>query len=137
MAPRTPGRIDRARLPARSIRLLPVTSVSIDLGAPAGSYASFREWLIAHWQGVEELALTRTTQTNEAGRAAALLPVLGLLPGPLSLIEVGASAGLCLYPDRYSYLYGGHRSVHPTGGPSPVLLHCKTTGEPPIPDEVP
>lgn len=36
-------------------------------------------------------------------RAAALLLVLAQLPGPLSLIEVGASAGLCLYPDRFTY----------------------------------
>ncbi|MFI1198827.1 DUF2332 family protein [Streptomyces sp. NPDC020883] len=30
-----------------------------------------------------------------------MLPVLAALPQPLALIDVGSSAGLCLYPDRY------------------------------------
>jgi len=44
----------------------------------------------------DELAgtvLARRTQTNEPARCATLLPALALLPGPLALIEVGASAG--------------------------------------------
>jgi hypothetical protein len=47
----------------------------------------------------------RTTQTDEAGRCAVLLAGLAQ---PLALLEVGASAGLCLYPDRYAYRYGEH-----------------------------
>jgi hypothetical protein len=35
--------------------------------------------------------------------------VMALLPQPLALIEVGASAGVCLLPDRYGYDYGGRR----------------------------
>ena len=50
--------------------------------------------------------LERSTQTNEPGRCAALLPVLAGLPEPLALLEVGASAGLCLLPDFYGYDYG-------------------------------
>jgi len=50
--------------------------------------------------------LARSTQTNEPGRCAALLPVLTGLPEPLALLEVGASAGLCLLPDFYAYDYG-------------------------------
>ena len=49
----------------------------------------------------------RRTQTNEPRRCATLLPALAQLDGPLALLEVGASAGLCLYPDRYSYRYDG------------------------------
>ncbi|MFC0454415.1 DUF2332 family protein [Rhodococcus jostii] len=67
--------IERLPEPRRQPNL--VLGVSRRLGAPAGTYASFREWLLHHWRGVEELALTRTTQTNEAGRAAVLLPILG------------------------------------------------------------
>jgi hypothetical protein len=45
----------------------------------------------------------------------------------LALLEVGASAGLCLYPDRYAYRYGDHV----VGSGSPVL-ECAATGlEPP------
>ncbi|MET3960034.1 hypothetical protein ABIE52_006969 [Rhodococcus sp. OAS809] len=107
------------------------------LGVPPGSYKSFRQWAIVNWPKIEQLARTRTTQTNEAGRTAVLLPLLGLLTGPISLIEVGASAGLCLYPDRYSYLYDGRRYLHPEDGPSTVLLECTTTGHPPLPDRIP
>lgn len=127
--------IDRLPEPRRQPNL--VFGASQHLGAPPGSYKSFRQWAIVNWTDIEQLARTRTTQTNEAGRAAVLLPILGLLTGPISLIEVGASAGLCLYPDRYSYLYDAHRYLHPEDGPSTVLLECATTGHPPLPDKIP
>jgi hypothetical protein len=75
----------------------------------------------------------RATQTNEPARCTALLPLLGRLDGPLALIEVGASAGLCLYPDRYSYEYDGR----PVGPRSSVHLRCTTTGEVPLPSRLP
>ncbi|NYJ04259.1 DUF2332 domain-containing protein [Petropleomorpha daqingensis] len=75
----------------------------------------------------------RATQTNEAARCAALLPLLAAIAGPLALIEVGASAGLCLYPDRYSYDYDGVR----VGAQSPVHLRCTTTGGLPVPSRLP
>ena len=77
--------------------------------------------------------LSRATQTNEPARCTALLPVLALIDGPLALIEVGTSAGLCLYPDRYSYEYDG-RAVGPRRS---VHLRCTTSGDVPIPDELP
>jgi hypothetical protein len=47
--------------------------------------------------------------------------------GPIALIEVGASAGLNLFPDRYSYSWGGD----PIGtGP---LLTAAVAGAPPLP----
>ncbi|MFD3706018.1 DUF2332 domain-containing protein [Nocardia sp. NPDC058658] len=105
-------------------------------GATAVPYSEFRDQLRANWQAISATALRRRTQTNEAGRAATLLPVLARLPGPLSLIEVGASAGLCLYPDRFSYRYDTV-ALDPSDGPSPVVLTCKTTGPVPIPDRLP
>ncbi|MFE4537493.1 DUF2332 family protein [Streptomyces scopuliridis] len=62
--------------------------------------------------GLRAMMLSRRTQTNEPGRCATLLPALAALDGPLALIEVGASAGLCLHVDRYSYDYG---HTHLTG----------------------
>jgi hypothetical protein len=55
--------------------------------------------------------LARRTQTNEAARCAVLLPALALLPQPLALIEVGASAGLCLLYDEWRYHYVGRGST--------------------------
>jgi hypothetical protein len=54
---------------------------------------------------------TRATQTNEVGRAAALLPGLahvGTLMDrrPLALVDLGASAELLLHLDRYAYRLG-------------------------------
>lgn len=86
---------------------------------------------------VAERLRTRSTQTNEVGRCAALLPALtgvaASAPGapvggarPLGLVEVGASAGLNLLFDRYGYRYepGGHE-VHPN---SPLVLNCVLRG---------
>ncbi|UWS07458.1 DUF2332 domain-containing protein [Phaeobacter inhibens] len=55
----------------------------------------------------------RTTQTNEPGRCAVLLPLLAQITGPIALIEVGASAGLCLLPDVYGYDWGDHKLPPP------------------------
>jgi hypothetical protein len=74
-------------------------------GAPVAPAGPFLHWLRTHWNQVVPVVLARSTQTNEAGRCAVLLPALNAMPGPLALLEVGASAGLCLTPDRYSYRY--------------------------------
>ena len=75
--------------------------------------------------------LTRRTQTNEAGRCATLLPVLARLPQPLALLEVGASAGLCLLPDRYGYDYG-HWQLAPASPDAPVFP-CRANPATPLP----
>lgn len=77
----------------------------------------------------------RRTQTNEPARCGTLLPALALLPGPLALIEVGASAGLTLLVDRYSYDYAGHR-ITGTDPRAPVL-NCEPRGPVPLPGRVP
>ena len=104
------------------------------LGAGNGSFAELRSWLLDHWEETRELMLARSTQTNEAGRCAVLLPALAAIDGPISLIEVGASAGLCLYPDRYSYEYrseSGTVRLDPADGPSPAVLSCEFLGSKP------
>ncbi|WP_344058603.1 DUF2332 domain-containing protein [Microbacterium pumilum] len=97
-------------------------------GAPLEDWAVMREWMRAHWDAIREIALTHETQTNEAGRCATLLPAFGLIEGPIALLEVGTSAGLCLHPDRYSYDYvtdGGVVALDPPTGPSAVRLRCE------------
>jgi hypothetical protein len=93
----------------------------------------FRRLVLDDADRVRAVMLARATQTNEPARCAALLPLLAAMPGPLALIEVGASAGLCLYPDRYGYDYDGTR-VGPAG---PVTIRCTTTGGGPVPEAVP
>lgn len=106
-----------------------IFAVSRLLGAPVGPYLPWRDWVVAHWPAVRAAAETHVTQTNEPGRIAAILPALARIPGPIALVDVGASAGLLLYPDRYSYDYSGTR-LDPADGPSAVLLACETATPP-------
>lgn len=106
-------------------------------GAVPGPYDGLRTVLVEDWEAVRATVLARATQTNEVGRCAVLLPVLARLPGPLALLEVGASAGLCLYPDRVGYRYGNGHRVDPVDGAGPVVLECAVEGEPPLPDVLP
>ncbi len=114
-----------------------VFAVARLLGAPERGYPEFRAWLLGHWPAVAREAAHRRTQTNEPRRCAALVPALPAIPGPLALLELGASAGLCLYPDRYSYRYGDGEWLHPAGGPSTVCLETETRGPVPVPKALP
>lgn len=110
-----------------------VFAVSRLLGAPLEGFAAWRAFVLAHADVLVAECATRSLQTNEPLRLAALLPVLSEIEGPIALLELGASAGLCLYPDRYSYRYvtaeGSERlAVDPHDGPSPVVLQSRVTG---------
>lgn len=104
------------------------------IGAPA-DIGSLRELVAGRPAELRDVMLARRTQTNEAARCAMLLPALAMVPGPLALLEVGASAGLTLLPDRYSYDYGGH-TVTGTDPLAPVLA-CEPRGPVPLPRQVP
>jgi hypothetical protein len=103
-------------------------------GTPA-SAAAFVECIRTHATEIERLMRRRSTQTNEPARCATLLPALARLPQPLALIEVGASAGLCLLPDRYAYAYPGAHV--PAGAPvldPPPTFACRADDATPIPE---
>jgi hypothetical protein len=106
------------------------------LGGPVTDVGAFRVWTLRHWSDVSGVMRARRTQTNEAGRCAVLLPVLATLPPPLALIELGASAGLCLQPDRYAYRYESPDGVR-TVGASPLVLRCRVSGDVPLPTVIP
>ncbi len=100
-------------------------------------WTAFRYAMLTDWSEIEALMLSRSTQTNEPGRCATLLPVFARLPQPLALIEVGASAGLCLLPDRYAYSYGDH-SVRPNDTRADVpIFPCQASPNTPLPHVVP
>jgi hypothetical protein len=104
------------------------------LGGPVMPPAAFRDWAVSHWADLTATMRERRTQTNEPARCATLLPVLAGLPQPLALLEVGAAAGLCLYPDEYQYRFDG-LSVGPRE--SLVRIDCAISGDIPVPAEVP
>jgi hypothetical protein len=83
---------------------------------------------------VQQVMVSHRTQTNEPARCAVLLPSLAQLPQPLALLEVGASAGLCLLPDYYAYEYGGSTVAPSTSGlvAAPVFP-CAVNQETPVP----
>jgi hypothetical protein len=104
-------------------------------GTVPDTYADLRTVVLEHTDALVALMLARRTQTNEPARCATLLPVLAALPQPLALLEVGASAGLTLLPDRYSYDYAGQVLTGPD--PAAPVLRCDPRGPVPVPVELP
>jgi hypothetical protein len=75
----------------------------------------FRRLALEH-PTVEARLTQRVVQTNEVGRLSAVIPALHLAgteapsappggPRPLGIVDVGSSAGLNLWIDRYAYRY--------------------------------
>lgn len=112
-----------------AVRFLGGDSRKSGFVGPIESYPEFRSFVLSRWDELSATMLARRTQTNEARRCAVLLPVLAAIPGPLALLEVGASAGLCLHPDRYAYRYDGGEVL----GSSELVLDCRTSGAVPLP----
>jgi hypothetical protein len=98
-------------------------------GVPApGAYQALRDALINDKGDIRSTIMKRSTQTNEVGRLATLMPAFATVASesqPLALLEVGASAGLCLYPDRYDYDWRPVGRLTGSGGPE---LRCDVTG---------
>ncbi|WP_333617744.1 DUF2332 domain-containing protein [Dietzia sp.] len=130
-----------AQLPPLRRQPVLVFAVARFLGAAETTdYEQFAAFLNERWDDVETEALRRATQTNEAKRTACLLPFFSAAaagapePGAISLIEAGASAGLCLYPDRYRFRFAVEDSATtlaldpPGAGPDAPVLECSVRG---------
>ncbi len=101
------------------------------LGAPLAPGPDLAEWIGAHWGELRTAIMEHSTQTNEAARTAGHLPVLAGLPGPIALIEVGSSAGLCLVPDAYAFRYRIGEEAVELGQGRP-LIDCTVSGATPV-----
>ncbi len=106
------------------------------------AFPYFRNFCLAHSDDIRELISTRLVQTNEVGRCACLVPAYGLVASesagrPLSIVEVGASAGLNLLWDQYMYKYSDGRYCG--NAASVVQLECALKGSnlPPLPETFP
>lgn len=109
-------------------------------GVPLSPWGEARSRFVERGDEIRAIALARATQTNEAARTGVLLPRLARIEGPIALVEVGASAGLCLLPDRYSYRYrapGGTHELHPADGPSTVVIECEVDDDRDVPARLP
>lgn len=113
----------------------PLSAVYADLAAgrppEEDPFPLFRDFCAEHAETIQPLVESRSVQTNEVGRSVYIrlgLEWLGLRYGaqPVSLVEIGASAGLNLCWDRYAM-----QLVLPDGDlwagdtASPVRLRCE------------
>lgn len=103
-------------------------------GAPLAAPGEFVEFVLSEWDRIAEIMLTHSTQTNEPARCATLLAVLASVTEDVALVEVGCSAGLCLYPDRYRISYDDRS---PLVVDSNVTIDVTTTGSVPIAQQLP
>ena len=127
------GLLDTLPPPKRQPNLLLAAVRFLD--GPIGSWDAFRAFVVERWSELATTMAQRRTQTNEPGRCSAFLPSLAALDTPIALIEVGASAGLCLFPDRWSYRYATPDGTRRFGtGPE---LGCTATGPVPWPSRMP
>ena len=109
---------------------------------PRAGCAAVLRYVSEHPERVQEW-LDRPPQTNEVGRAAALmggLLHLASMPGamhplPVRLREIGASGGLNLRVDRYAYLDDRGNTFGRAG--SPLVISGAWTGHPPAPGPEP
>jgi hypothetical protein len=115
----------RGRSPKQQPNLL-LGAVKLLFGV-APDWPHFRAWAFSRLDEALAVIRTRSTQTNAPARCASLLPLLATLPPPLALLEVDASAGLCLLPDRYGYDYG---RVRIDGTPT---FACRASAATPLP----
>ncbi|MBB3345842.1 DUF2332 domain-containing protein [Sphingomonas sp. BK069] len=96
-----------------------------DVDGAIGEALAAHDAFIAEW-------MQHTPQTNEVGRAAAILAALKVVRArfdlPVELLEIGASAGLNLNLHRYAYDLGGVAAGDPA---SPVRIAPDWRGPPP------
>ena len=95
------------------------------------TYPLFQDFVRTHVDTIRKLIATRLVQTNVVRRTTCLLPIFALIAKkagnlPLSLIEIGTSAGLNLHWDRYHHRYEYPSGRHLEWGDENSSVHLST-----------
>jgi hypothetical protein len=106
---------------------------------PTEAFPAFRRFCLAHTDAIIEIIGKRSVNTNEVGRCAVLrlgyAEIARMLPeARFALVEIGASAGLNLFWNKYRYEYdrGSEQERVTTGDPpSTVRIPCAIRGPAP------
>ncbi len=84
-------------------------SITAKPGAYADSFPCFKAFCVKQREQITAILKERIVQTNEVRRCGYLYPIFthiyNTVKKPLSLIEIGTSAGLQLLWDKYAYTY--------------------------------
>ncbi|PSP89599.1 DUF2332 domain-containing protein [Halobacteriales archaeon QS_4_69_34] len=126
--------------------------------ATVDPFPTFREFCLERGDAIREIVGTRRVQTNAVGRSAVLLPAFEHVVHearrasgrgaaspraresggePLALVEIGTSAGLNLYWDRFRYEYAGRGRYGDPGSPVRIESAVRGDADPPLPDPTP
>jgi hypothetical protein len=115
----------------------PLRRFYANLGGSASGddpFPAFRNFVATHRAALGPLIAARVTNTNEVGRSALLAPAFRALAQeagePLHLIELGPSAGLNQFWDRYGVRYTRAGEIFSMDVPNPALtLECELRGD--------
>lgn len=110
--------------------------------SPDQAFPYFRDFCLRQWDEIISLLASRRVQTNEVRRCAYLFPAFGLVyrltrQQPLSLVEIGTSAGLNLLWDYYRYDYGDEAMYGRVGSPVEITTTFRGAGRPDLSDVLP
>lgn len=99
------------------------------------SYQHLKDFVRSHKEAILECFQTRLIQTNELNRCSYLYPIFSEIAyesdKPLTLIEIGTSAGLLLNLDHYGYEIAENGLVHRFGEmKSTVVVRAENLGDP-------
>jgi hypothetical protein len=97
-------------------------------------FPEFKAFVLQHRAEIVPLIRTRVTNTNEVGRSALLHPGFRVIAeaagAPLSLIEIGPSAGLNLIWDKYGVRYRkGGETVAVISESASLVIDCELRGD--------
>lgn len=97
-------------------------------------FPDFRDFVLSHREAVQRLIATRVTNTNEIGRSALLHPgfraIASKVDRPLSLIEIGPSAGLNMIWDSFGVRYRKDGAIKASiNDEAPLIIECELKGD--------